>query len=148
MRKCAGTRTIHRPAAHCGVIDSHRYAEKQKRWRCRHCDLAFSVTAGTVFHAHKLPLRVIFAAMVLYANAVKGISALQLARDLHLQYRTAFVLLHKLRETLWKTQSMGLLRGEVEIDGGYMHTYIRPKNKKADRKNTRLAENRPRIAKA
>lgn len=126
---------------HCGVIKAHRYVPLQKRWRCRDCYKGFSVTSGTVFNHHKLPLQVILGAIVIYANAVKGLSALQLARDLNVQYKTGFVLLHKLRETLWKTQDTAKLSGEVEIDGGYMHTYVRPKNRKSDRKDIRLIEN-------
>jgi transposase-like protein len=126
---------------HCGSIRSHRYVRVQKRWRCRECYAAFSVTSGTVFNGHKLPLQVILAGIVLYVNAVKGISALQMSRDLDVQYKTAFVLLHKLRETLWLTRETDLMGGEVEIDGGYVHTYVRPENKKKDRKNRVLSEN-------
>lgn len=126
---------------HCGTIKAHRYAPLQKRWRCRDCYRAFSVTSGTLFNSHKLPLQVILQAIVTYANAVKGISASQLSRDLNVQYKTAFVLLHKLRETLWKAQDATKLTGEVEVDGGYMHTYMRPKNKVSDRVDKRLAAN-------
>lgn len=96
----SGTQTC----PHCGVVDKHRFVALQKRWRCKHCYKAFSVTSGTVFQHHKLPLQVILGAVLLYANSVKGLSALQLARDLHVQHKTAFVLLHKIRETLWHTQ--------------------------------------------
>jgi len=126
---------------HCGVIASHRFVKLQDRWRCRKCYKAFSVTSGTVFSNHKLPLQVILAGIVNYANAVKGISALQMARDLDVQYKTAFVLLHKLRETIWKNKETDKLEGEVEIDGGYVHTYVRPKNQKEDRVDRTLAEN-------
>lgn len=125
---------------HCGALDNHRFVRLQKRWRCRHCYKAFSVTSGTVFSHHKLPLQTLLGAIVLYANAVKGLSALQMARDLHVQYKTAYVLLHKLRESLWLTKDTDLLTGEVEIDGGYMHTYVRPKNRKSERPDLRLAE--------
>lgn len=126
---------------HCGSVRAHRYVRLQKRWKCRDCYKAFSVTSGTVFHCHKLPLQLILGAIVLYANAVKGISALQMSRDLNVQYKTAFVLLHKVRETIWHAKDETLLCGEVEIDGGYVHTYVRPKNKKKDRPNKTLAEN-------
>lgn len=126
---------------HCGSIQSHRYVARQKRWRCRECYVAFSVTSGTVFAGHKLPLNVILAGIVLYVNAVKGISALQMSRDLNIQYKTAYVLLHKLRETLFLTQETDMLSGEVEIDGGYVHTHVRKKNKKKDRPNGSLKEN-------
>lgn len=55
----------------------------------------FSVTSGTTLASHKRPLKVYLAAIAIYCNAVKGMSALQLSRDLDVQYRTAFVLAHK-----------------------------------------------------
>lgn len=125
---------------HCGVIDQHRYVRLQKRWRCRHCYAGFSVTSGTVFHNHKLPLKKILEGVVLYANVVKGISALQMARDLDVQHKTAFVLLHKIRESLLLSRDADKMSGTVEVDGGYMHTYVRPKRLKSERKDLRLAE--------
>lgn len=133
--------TTEQTCPHCGVVMAHRYVPLQKRWKCRECYKAFSVTSGTVFHCHKLPLRTILGGVLLYANAVKGISALQMSRNLDVQYKTAFVLLHKIRETLWKTRDTDPLCGRVEIDGGYVHTYVRPENKKKDRVNRTLAEN-------
>ena len=124
---------------HCGVIDTHRHTPRQHRWRCKHCYKAFSVTSGTVFHCHKLPLKLIYAAMALYASAVKGISALQLCRDLGVQYKTAFVLLHKLRETIFQAKDAARLKGTIQMDGAYVHTYVRPKNRKKDRVDRRKA---------
>lgn len=126
---------------HCGTIREHYYRERQERWRCRDCKEYFSVTSGTVFSNTKLPLQKILAGILLYANAVKGISACQLMRDLDVQYKTAFVLLHKIRESLWVKQDLSKFSGTVEVDGAYMHTYRRPKNRKADRPDLRLAEN-------
>jgi len=72
-------------------------------------------------------------------NAVKGISALQLGRDLDVQYKTAFVLAHKLREAIAKEQSEAQLSGMVEVDGAYFGGHIKQENAKADRKDRRLA---------
>ena len=126
---------------HCAVCDSHRYVHLQRRWRCRHCYKGFSVTSGTVLNSQKLPLQKVLGGMLIFANAVKGISALQLSRDLDVQYKTAFVQLHKLRETLFKTRDTDKLKGRVEIDGGYMQTYIRPKNRTSERPDLRLIKN-------
>ena len=83
-----------------------------------------------MFAFHKLPLRIYLAAIAIYTNAVKGISALQLGRDLGVQYKTAFVLAHKIRESLMEQRDMAQLSGEVHIDGAYVNGHIRPKNKK------------------
>ncbi len=75
-------------------------------------------------------------------NAVKGISALQLGRDLDVQYKTAFVLAHKLREAIGSEQMQGTLSGTVEVDGAYFGGHAKQENEKADRKDRRLAKER------
>lgn len=96
---------------------------------------------GAVFANAKLSLQKIFGAIALYVNAVKGLSACQLMRDLDVQYKTVLVLLHKVRESLWLKQCLTKFEGAVEVDGSYAHTYRRQKNKKAERKDRRLDEN-------
>ena len=67
---------------------------------------------------------------------------IQLSRDLDCQYKTAFVLAHKLREAMAQEVQTGeVLQGHVEIDGAYFGGHIRPENHKADRKDRRLREN-------
>ena len=80
-------------------------------------------------------------AIALFVNAVKGISACQLSRDLNVQYKTAFTLAHKIRESLMVQRELFPLLGEVHIDGTYIHSAPRPKNKKSDRVDRRLKEN-------
>ncbi|WP_236846181.1 transposase [Campylobacter devanensis] len=73
----------------------------------------------------------------MFANAAKGISALQLSRDLDIQYKTAWVLLHKIRESLMDYDNSQPFQGVVEMDGVYVNGYIRPRNrleKRIDRK--------------
>lgn len=123
----------------CGTIGKHYFQRTRKQWRCKDCNHTFSVTSGTIFAFHKLPLRVYLAAIAIYANAVKGISALQLARDLGVQYKTAFVLAHKIRESLMEQRELEKLDGEIHMDGAYVNGHIRPKNKKEDRIDRRLA---------
>jgi hypothetical protein len=64
-----------------------------------------------------------------------------LSRDLDVQYRTAFVLAHKIRESLAAETNATVLSGTVEIDGAYFGGHIKPANYKEDRKDRRLAEN-------
>lgn len=70
-----------------------------------------------------------------------GISALQLSRDLDVQYKTAFVLAHKLREAMGAEKARATVGGLVEIDGAYFGGYVKPENRKADRKDRRLSIN-------
>jgi transposase-like protein len=127
---------------HCGG-EHHYYLKTRKQWRCKDkdCGHTFSVTSGTIFSSHKLPLSVYLAAIAIYTNAVKGISALQLSRDLDVQYKTAFVLAHKIRESLLNNRDESVLSGDIEMDGAYVNGHVRPENKKEERVDRRLAEN-------
>ena len=91
-----------------------------------------------------MPLRTYLAAIVIFCNEVKGKSALALSRDLGVQYKTAFVLAHKLREAM-ASEIKGIHLGgagkTVEIDGGYFGGYVKPANHKENRRDRRLARN-------
>ena len=97
---------------HGGLV----YAAR-KIGKCKACSHQFSVTSGTIFSSRKLPIRDYLAAIALFVNAVKGMSVLQLGRDLDFQYKTVFVLAHKLREAVGADMVGAKLSGEVEIDG-------------------------------
>ena len=125
---------------HCDTQDHHYFIRGRKQWRCKCCNHTFSVTSGTIFAFHKLPLKIYLAAIAIYSNAVKGLSALQLGRDLGVQYKTAFVLAHKIRESLIDQRDDELLSGDVHMDGAYVNGYVRPKNHKDDRVDRRKAE--------
>lgn len=88
-----------------------------------------------------MPIQTYLFAIGLFVNATKGISACQLSRDLQVKYQTAFVLSHKIRESLQAQQAIFPHSGEVHIDGTYIHSANRPANKKADRVDRRLKEN-------
>lgn len=82
----------------------------------------------------------LLAAIALFVNGAKGSSMLQMSRDLDCQYKTAFVLCHKLREALAGERKGIELDGVVEVDGMYVGGHIRPANVAADRVDRRLAE--------
>ena len=131
---------------HCGGLDAYecRRPSGSLRFRCRACKQDFSITSGTLFASHKKPLRVYLAAIVLYANEVKGKNALALSRDLGTSYKAAFVLLHKLREAMASEMKGREIGGEgkvAEVDGGYFGGYVKPANHKENRVDRRLARN-------
>src|SRR5258705_2365359 len=88
----------------CGSVEAYeaRRANGAPRFRCRGCKKDFSITSGTLFCSHKLPLRIYLAAIAIFCNEVKGKSALALSRDLCVSYKCSFVLLPKLRESMAK----------------------------------------------
>lgn len=126
---------------HCGTVHAPYRIKTRNQYRCKDCQHTFSVTSGTIFANHKLPIKLYLLAIIIFVNAVKGISSLQLARDLGVQYKTAFVLAHKIRESLMDKRDTAPLTGEVHVDGAYVNGYIRPKNKKSERIDRRLAVN-------
>ncbi|MCP5431659.1 MAG: IS1595 family transposase [Alphaproteobacteria bacterium] len=124
----------------CGGLEAYSYASR-RIFKCKACGSQFSLTTGTIFASRKLAIRDLLAAIAIFVNGAKGISACQLSRDLDVQYKTAFVLAHKLREAMALEVHASKLGGEVEIDGAYFGGYVKPENHKADRKDRRLKEN-------
>lgn len=132
------------PTCACRICYDCRRPSGQPRWRCKACGGDFSVTSGTLFAWHKLPLGTYLMAIAVFCNEVKGKSMLAFARDLDVQYKTAFVLGHKLREAMASSLSALRIGGEgrtAEIDGAYFGGHIRPENLAIDRIDRRLAEN-------
>jgi transposase-like protein len=127
---------------HCGCLTVYTLAEAPPRWKCGGCRRKFSLTSGTLFHSRKLPVRDYLAVIALFVNGVKGTSALQISRDININPKSAFVLLHKLREAMGSSIANADLGGEgktAEIDGAYFGGHIKPENRKEDRKDRRLA---------
>lgn len=94
------------------------------RWHCRNCGASFKVTSGTMFHGTKIPLQKWFLAISLMANAKKGISSCQLARDLGLKQKAAWCIMMKIRSEMSNKSS--ILSGIVEAD----ETYVGGRDKK------------------
>jgi len=107
---------------------------KRPCYRCKSCGIMFSVTSGTFLHGHKLTLRRMLIAIVLLADAVKGMSASQLSRHIGIQYKTAYVLCHKIRASMLNENDTTVLSGDVEVDGAYFDTKKRKPNVKPDAK--------------
>jgi transposase-like protein len=131
---------------HCGGTDAYdcRRLKGAPRFRCRACGKDFSITSGTLFASHKLPLRCYLAAIAIFCNEVKGKSALALSRDLNVSYKCAFVLLHKLREAMAAELQGRVVGGEgkiAEVDGGYFGGYVKPANFRENRRDRRLVRN-------
>jgi transposase-like protein len=124
----------------CGVTDPYPYSNGL-HWRCRACRFRFSITSETIFANRKLAVRDILLAIAIFVNGAKGHSALQLSRDLDCQYKTAFVLAHKLREAVAASDKGKTVSGEVEIDGCYVGGYVKPANYKENRRDRRRAVN-------
>ncbi len=124
----------------CGSL-THYKITTRRRFKCADCSHQYSVTSGTIFSARKLSYTNLLAGLCLFANAVKGVSALQFARDMGINAKSAFVMLHKIREAVAGETKNATLTGEIEIDGMYQGGKIRPANLAANRIDRRLASN-------
>src|SRR5271169_2821274 len=107
---------------HCGGLDAYsaRRPSGLLRFRCKQCGKDFTITSGTLFAAHKAPLRSYLAAIAVFMNEVKGKNALALSRDLGMSHKACWVMLHKLREAMaveFKGRKIGGEGKIAEVDG-------------------------------
>ena len=115
----------------------HCYSKKSYKtnrgYKCasKQCSKKFTVKIGTVFQNSNIKLNLWFAAIYLATAHKKGISSLQLHRDLGVTQKTAWFMLHRIREMLREKKSVAL-QGETQVD----ETFIGGKNKNrhADKK--------------
>jgi transposase-like protein len=102
----------------CPRCGGERVAALKSRahtYECLDCGRQTSITAGSVMHRSKLPLTVWFWAAHLMSTHSNGMSARQLADQLGLTYKTAWLLTQKLRRSM-VDPDRELLEGVVEVD--------------------------------
>lgn len=92
-------------------IPAYRCADKT-------CGKKFTVTVGTIFESSHIPLRTWFAAIYIISAHKKGISSHQLSRDLSVTQKTAWFLLHRVRE-MFKETAPDMLKDVVQLDDSY-----------------------------
>ena len=88
-------------------------------WRCRPCRRYFSVRVGGVMEQSKLPLRKWVFAIYLEMTSLKGVSSMKLHRDLGISQKSAWFLLHRIREAFQSGEPTGMA-GPVEADETYV----------------------------
>ena len=117
--------------AHCSGTDkiSPPKSKPHAYW-CGRCRKYFTVTTGTILHATKTPLQNWIVAIYSVMTARKGVSAMQLSKELGVQYRTAWYMLHRVREACAAGEFR--LDNIVEMDEAYIGG--REANKHACRK--------------
>lgn len=93
----------------CSFCQSNHISNRKSsnRYKCHDCNRSFSVTSGTIMHATKLPLSKWFLAISIIANAKKGLSSLQLSRDLGVNKNTAWYLQMRIRTAMEDDPTLG-----------------------------------------
>lgn len=94
------------------------------KYRCKNTGLNFNVKTGTVFQKSKVPLIKWFVAIWFETSHKKGISSIQLSKDISVTQKTAWHMLHRIRECFY-CENDHKLDGEVELD----ETFVGGKNK-------------------
>ena len=90
-------------------------------YECMDCSYQFSVTVETIFHDSHLPLTKWFLAIYMICSAKKGVSAKQLQRELHVTYRTAWYMAHRIRLAMQEDEDFcEKFSGIVEVDETYV----------------------------
>lgn len=90
-------------------------ATYRRVWRCRACKRQFSCLIGTIFEGSKIPLRKWVMGIYLMCAAKNGCSAMELQRDLEITYKSAWYLVHRIREAMAHSPN-GKMRGIIQAD--------------------------------
>jgi transposase-like protein len=109
----------------CGSVEVYRMTgrdgqrNKDYRWRCNDCKAMYSVRVGTVLEESRLPFRVWVYAIWKASSSNKGISALQLSREMEITHKSALFVLRRIRHGV-SDNSPEKLTGTIEADEVYL----------------------------
>lgn len=119
---------------HCGSINKHyflkprdgvrktnRGSETQRRlWKCKDCRKPFSVLTGTVMHGTHIPVRTWVLVFFELCSNKNGVAAREIERRYDLSPKSAWFLLHRIREAMRREPAASLLAGTIQVDETYI----------------------------
>jgi transposase-like protein len=106
------------PTCPCCGLGERITTRKDGFYRCNQCQEDFTVRTGTIFERSHVPLHKWLYAMYLLVTARKGISSMQLAKEIGITQKSAWFVLHRIREACGK--DLKKLQGIVEVDETYL----------------------------
>ncbi len=107
--------------------DEVYFRKSRRTFLCKRCAKDFSIVSGTIFAFSKVSAKDLILAACLFVGGAKGVSGLQLSRYMGRQYKSSFVLAHKMREAMQRPD-LGL-HGVVQVDGCTIGGYRLAANK-------------------
>ena len=103
----------------CQSTKAYHPEARPRIYECATCGHQHSVTAGTILHKTRTPLRKWFMAAYLVGHDKRGVSALFVSRELAIRYETAWLICHKLRHALTESDTDFLLQDLIEVDEAF-----------------------------
>ena len=103
----------------CDDYDTYRCKHRTMPYRCRSCGKYFSVKTGTVMENSPIPLLKWLYAIYLDVTSLKGVSSMKLHRDLGITQKSAWHMLHRIREA-FADEGFNYFTGPVEVDEAYL----------------------------
>lgn len=103
--------------------DGNAIATVRKQWKCGACRKKFSVTSGSIFEGSHIKVGHWIYAVYMMCGSKKGVSAAQIARQLKITHKSAWFMLHRVREAMLQEPLAGMLGGSesfVELDETYV----------------------------
>lgn len=117
----------------CGSTKVYHFSDKRTH-KCGDCRKRFSIKVGTIFQDTKIPLQKWLMAIWLITSHKKGVASTTLARDVDVTQKTAWFMLHRLRQAALTGSFNAPLEGEIEVDETYVGGKARNRHK-GDPKN-------------
>jgi transposase-like protein len=119
---------------HCGVVDQATFLTPRdgqrttstgnvsfrRTWKCQVCHKKFSVLVGSIFEGSKVPLRKWLAAFYMLTANKNGVAAYEIHRTLAVTNKTAWFMMHRIREAMKSGVLGDMLRGTIVADETYI----------------------------
>ena len=103
----------------CGC-KNHYWLQNKWQWQCKTCNFRTTLRSGTVMENSNLKVRLWYLAMLFMRYSKKGISAMELQRQLnHKRYDTIWSLMHRIRNAMGNRDALYTLEGMIEFDEAY-----------------------------
>ncbi len=113
------------------------FIKTRKLWRCKDCSRQFTVKVGTIFEDSPISFCKWLPAIWILANTKNGTSSHELARALGVTQKTAWFMLHRIREAMRDGQPAEQFKGEVEVDETYVGGRKRRATKRGEGRDNR-----------